>query len=190
MTETERYRYLVDARNFHYENFNKWMTFFYVAIGAIFLGYYSDGINKITNGRLLLNILGIITSLFFYWSGKGYYYWETNWIMKIHDYERQFSDKDKIYGSFANKKVNNDYYKITSGANISTSKISLSFAFCISTVWVYLLISDVHKYFWKYQNLYYQVFFLAFSVLVVKLLGIIPKLFLTSNMAVLKDLKI
>ena len=35
----ERYKILVEARNFHYDNFNKWMTYFYVAIGAVFIGY-------------------------------------------------------------------------------------------------------------------------------------------------------
>lgn len=32
------YEQLIKARNFHYENFNKWMTYFYVMIGALFLG--------------------------------------------------------------------------------------------------------------------------------------------------------
>jgi len=29
--EQTRYNLVVNARNFHYENFNKWMTYYYVA---------------------------------------------------------------------------------------------------------------------------------------------------------------
>ena len=41
LTPKERYEFLINARNFHYDNFNKWMTYFYVAIGALFVGYYT-----------------------------------------------------------------------------------------------------------------------------------------------------
>lgn len=40
----EAYKIAIHARNFHYENFNKWMNFFYVAVGAIFLAYFKGGI--------------------------------------------------------------------------------------------------------------------------------------------------
>ena len=37
----ERYELLIRARNFHYENYNKWMTYFYVAISALFVSYFT-----------------------------------------------------------------------------------------------------------------------------------------------------
>ena len=39
--EQTRYNLIVNARNFHYENFNKWMSYYYVAVAAIFVGFYS-----------------------------------------------------------------------------------------------------------------------------------------------------
>ena len=33
-----RYELIIKARNFHYENFNKWMTYFYLMISALVLG--------------------------------------------------------------------------------------------------------------------------------------------------------
>ena len=41
LSPLQRYDYLIKARNFHYDNYNKWMTYFYVAIGALFVGYYT-----------------------------------------------------------------------------------------------------------------------------------------------------
>ncbi|MCD7972435.1 MAG: hypothetical protein LUG18_07175 [Candidatus Azobacteroides sp.] len=41
----ERCKLVINARNFHYDNFSKWMTYFYVATGALFIGYYSIGEN-------------------------------------------------------------------------------------------------------------------------------------------------
>ncbi len=187
---SDRYERLITARNFHYENFNKWLTFFYVAIGSVFLGYYSDGIKTVPHGQLLLNILGLIISLMLHWSAKGYYYWEINWIMLIHDHEKQFTPDDKVYGCFANKSANNDYFTITKGANISTSKISLVFSFIIASIWAYLLINEVLSKSLHMTALYYQPFFILLSFLLVICSGIIPMLFLKSNMNNLTDLKL
>jgi hypothetical protein len=32
MKEFDTYNYTVQARNFHYDNFSKWMTYYYVAV--------------------------------------------------------------------------------------------------------------------------------------------------------------
>ena len=68
--EENRYKLLINARNFQYDNFNKWMTFFYVAIGALFVGYY----NILTkNGdyffqEIIIIIVGLAISIFWHWS--------------------------------------------------------------------------------------------------------------------------
>ena len=87
----EKYKLLINARNFHYDNFNKWMTYYYVAIGALFVGYYTllSG-NKIDDfGEYSLMILGLIISLFWYWSCKGYYFWNINFISLVNNYEKE-----------------------------------------------------------------------------------------------------
>lgn len=83
--EENRYKLLINARNFQYDNFNKWMTFFYVAIGALFVGYY----NILTkNGdyffqEIIIIIVGLAISIFWHWSCKGYYYWIAQFIKLI-----------------------------------------------------------------------------------------------------------
>ncbi|WP_339904234.1 hypothetical protein [uncultured Cyclobacterium sp.] len=47
----ERYKLLISARDFHYENFNKWLTYFYVANAAIFVGYIQLLISKETGNN-------------------------------------------------------------------------------------------------------------------------------------------
>lgn len=144
MNKQEKYKLLINARNFHYDNFNKWMTYYYVAIGALFVGYYTllSG-NKIDNfGEYSLMILGFIVSLFWYWSCKGYYFWNINFISLVNHYEKEileFEEKERVYFVFANKKTQNNYLSPISGANISTSKVTILFAFTVSVMWGILL---------------------------------------------------
>ena len=80
----DQYQLLINARNFHYDNFNKWMTFFYVAVGAIFVGYYSI-IEKteLDFEKIIILSIGLLVSIFWHWSCKGCYYWITNFIQLI-----------------------------------------------------------------------------------------------------------
>jgi len=38
----ETYKLAINARKNIYDNFNKWMTYYYVAVGATFIAYYSN----------------------------------------------------------------------------------------------------------------------------------------------------
>ncbi len=149
LTRKERYEYLINARNFHYDNFNKWMTYFYVAIGALFVGYYTIASNeKMDTEKLILITLGYITSLFWYWSSKGYYFWNINFITLVNDCEKntlKLKKKKRVYSVFANKKTQNNYLNPISGANISTSKIAILFSFIISIVWSILLLEKLKE---------------------------------------------
>jgi len=148
MTLEDRYKTLIEARNFHYDNFSKWMTYFYVAIGALFVGYCTiiSSDKSLPKVEYLLSILGFTVSLLWYWSAKGYYYWNINFITLVNYYEEtllKFDEKERVYFVFANKKTQNNYLNPLTGANISTSKIAILFAFIISTVWGYILISKL-----------------------------------------------
>tara|TARA_A100000171_G_C2137837_1_gene151850 strand:+ start:2806 stop:3468 length:663 start_codon:yes stop_codon:yes gene_type:complete len=148
----ERYKMIVAARNFHYENFNKWMTYFYVATGAIFVGYITLITNSATkdlhNIQTAVLVLGYISGLVLYWSSKGYYFWNINFIMLVNHYEKDLLKWDSdtsIYSVLANKKVQNNYWSPVSGANISTSKIAILFAFLISIGWCTTLLFSVEE---------------------------------------------
>ena len=139
-----RYEMLVKARNFHYENFNKWMTYFYIMIGALFVGV-SYIISKSAKTYLIdyqheliaIGLIGFTVSLFWYWANKGYYYWNINFITLVNHYEKnilKFKEEERIYFVFANKS-NGNYLAPLQGANISTSKISIVLSFLITCFW-------------------------------------------------------
>ncbi|NLL27852.1 MAG: hypothetical protein GX259_03575 [Bacteroidales bacterium] len=194
----EKYKLLINARNFHYDNFNKWMTYYYVAIGALFVGYYTllSG-NKIDDfGEYSLMILGLIISLFWYWSCKGYYFWNINFISLVNNYEKEileFEEKERVYFVFANKKTQNNYLSPISGANISTSKVTILFAFTVSIMWGILLIFKVFEQVDCLKDCNWLRILLSFcaSILtVITLSSIIPKNFLKSKIDHFPDLQL
>lgn len=143
--EERQYQRLIEARNFHYENFNKWSLYFYAIIAALFAGYYSlrgqnEPIDEIIKWSIL--ILGYIVSMCCYLSGKGYYYWEINWIKLIMHYEKQvwpLKKEESVYSIFANEKALNHYWNLVGGANISSSKLSLVVSFAITYTWAAMI---------------------------------------------------
>ena len=193
LTPKERYDYLINARNFHYDNFNKWMTYFYVAIGVLFVGYYTISTEENMDiEKISLLILGYITSLFWYWSSKGYYFWNINFITLVNDCEKNtlnIKKKNKrVYSVFANKKTQNNYLNPISGANISTSKIAILFAFIVSVVWSILLIQKLNEY--NYANLNFCLILLISISSTLMLSYFIPKYLLQSKIDHFPDLKI
>ena len=189
----ERYKFLINARNFHYENFNKWTTYFYVAIGALFVGYYTliAQENEYLTETIALLVLGYITSLFWYWSTKGYYYWNINFITLVNDCEKELLElkpKERVYFVFANKKNENNYWSPIRGANISTSKIAILFSFIVTLVWNFLLFEKLNSL-WEY-NLNSCVIFIC-SILLTSLISYsIPQSLLKSKIDHFPDLEI
>lgn len=136
----ELYKLAIAARNFHYDNFNKWMNFFYVAVGAILISYFSSK-GDIEKFRPLLALLGLVISFYGYLSCKGYYYWIHNWIWQVSRIEGRLDKSDILYKSFSEEVIkNNDkILKINSSANISTSKMSLLFFLTICYTFAFIL---------------------------------------------------
>lgn len=153
MTDDQKYQYekLIAARNFHYENLNKWLSFFYVAMGAIFAGYCTIS-NKGENIGLEILIIGVLylVSICAYLSCKGYCYWENNWIMLLHDFEKHYiaSEPDRnvrIYSVFANIDKLHAPYNPIGGANVSTTKVSLFLTLSIAILSGAILIYCITK---------------------------------------------
>jgi hypothetical protein len=95
----EAYKIAIQGRNFHYEQFNKWMSFFYVAIGAIFYAYFNTKIEG--NVRTFLAMFGLIVSFLGYLSCKGYYLYINNWISQIIRFENLIEEKYRVYSPFS-----------------------------------------------------------------------------------------
>ncbi len=180
----ERYKLLVAARNFHYDNFNKWLTYFYVANAAIFVGYIQlmgkskeEFMFDPDRSSLAILLLGWFAGLLLHWSSKGYYYWNINFIMLVNHYEKnifKWNPKERIYSAMADKSIQNDFLNPISGANYSTSKIAILFSFIIAVAWGTLTL-DSHVICHILPNssvIWRLVVSLAFSVFVVIILGL------------------
>jgi hypothetical protein len=195
----DKYEILIKARNFHYENFNKWMSYFYVMIGSIFIALYyviSKGENYMTNFKtelIFICLIGFIVGVFWYWANKGYYYWNINFITLVNHYEKNllnFKEEERIYFVFANKENQNNYLNPLKGANISTSKISILLSYIITFFWgalaTFLIIKDCVNC----LTLIYVICFII-PIFVISLLSIIiAKNFLFSYHNHFPDLKI
>lgn len=187
-TEKDRYEYLIRARNFHYDNFNKWTTYFYIAIGALFVGYCTllNSENEASLPIKMVLILGYFTSLLWYWSSKGYYYWNINFITLVNDCEEKdlgLKKDERVYFTFANKNTQNNYFKPTSGANISTSKIAILFAFVVAIFWGILIVQEFFE-----LNIIWTMIIPTVSTILLS--GILPRIFLKSKIDHFPDLKI
>lgn len=134
--QEKQYEKLIKARNFHYENLNRWLITFYAIIGALFVAlYHIHGSHPLM--ELCVAIVGYVVSIAALLSGKGYYYWETNWMILIHHFEKVnlAHKEDRVYSVFANKHANNCICNPIAGANISTSKVALAITTFIVVLW-------------------------------------------------------
>lgn len=146
----KQYERLITARNFHYENLNKWLTFFYVAIGAIFAGFctlYKDGA---PNPKLVILVMAVLylVSICAFLSCKGYYYWENHWIILLQDFERKYfvsQEHLRVYSVFADKEKLHNPCNPIKGANVSTTKVSLFLTIMIAIISGAILIYCITK---------------------------------------------
>ncbi len=149
MTPTEKmqkqYDRLIAARNYHYDNLNKWLMSFYAIIAALFVALYHLHDPKLSNlhMELCITIVGYIVSIGALLSGKGYYYWEYVWIEKLYRFEKEvLKDKNKdmqVYSALANKNKHDNPYCPIDSANISTTKTALLITTCIIVAWGFLI---------------------------------------------------
>ncbi len=143
-TVDDQYQLLINARNLHYDNLNKWLMSFYVIIGALFVAMQAIHIGDHPHRyfELGIAIAGYIVSIAAFLSCKGYYYWETNWIMLVHDYEERKIARleDRTYGVFGNMEANKSLWNPIMGANVSTTKVALAMTSIITVLWGAIII--------------------------------------------------
>ena len=133
-SKDKQYQRLIDARNYHYDNLNKWLMTFYVILGALFVAFYKM---YPSNMAIIVAVLGYVVSVGALLSCKGYFYWEVDWIMLIHHFEKvNFKKKDdRVYSVFGNVKTNNSFCCPITGASVSTTKVALAITTIVAVVW-------------------------------------------------------
>lgn len=102
------YEKAIDARNFHYQNYNTWVNYYSIFVGALFIGYYSIIDEKcVLNSNnliiVLIVLLGLIASICWHLTVKGHYEWMLSYIQIIHEYEEKLSKLSK-------KEIKQSYY--------------------------------------------------------------------------------
>lgn len=139
----EQYKIAIDARDKLNDNYHKWMTYYYVANAAILVAVTSLYQKDDSNGALLmLPLIGLLTSMLWNLSCKGYYYWSISWIQIIIRYERLILGddvKNGVYSIFSSNVVhdNHSFLKPNTSANISTPKLTLIFSYFTILLWAF-----------------------------------------------------
>lgn len=145
-----KYELAIDARNKMNDDFHKWMTFYYLANAAVVVAIttlYAKCVNSVVSA-LFLAIVGIIISVFWNLSCKGYYYWSSNWIKLIKKFEEDYFGEKAVYGVFMNEvhEQNNSLICLTKGYNVSTPKLTMIFSFLSIVSWIafasYIIFSE------------------------------------------------
>jgi len=167
------YARAVEARNFHYDNFTKWQTFFYVAVGSVLVAYYKLVFDSSCSCcqepsetplrdifKTMLPALGYIFSLIWLCSSKGYTYWWNAYMEKLKAVERIYIDMIPNLSDEKEKEKKKDlsvYSSLelclcdgllnpTKGANFSTSKLANALAFISTWAWGILLLSSFSNF--------------------------------------------
>lgn len=150
ITARREYEYIINARNFHYKEFNNWSRYFGLIIGALFAAYYSIGGKP--GLHILVAIIGFLVSMCWYWSNKGYTYWWSHWSNFLQEAEKNreggIPESDGVYTSFSYKSEGlwsnfKRYICPFKGANISTSKVVLLMSFSVACAWGVVLCKDI-----------------------------------------------
>ena len=152
----------IEARNFHYENFTKWQTFFYVAVGSVLVAYCAllTGRQDIAaeNTEIycvllkLLPIIGYVFSLIWLCSSRGYTLWWNSYMSLVKHFEQKHilkkkdedeSDMTLAVFNVADKQSfsRESYVDLTSGANFSTSRLSNAMALVSTLAWSWVCVS-------------------------------------------------
>ena len=147
MTKDEKiqkqYDRLIAARNYHYDNLNKWLMSFYVIIGALFVAFYtlySKGAK--TDIEITVAVVGYVVSLSAWLSGKGYGYWENKWMEKIHNFEKnvlKYKKDMQVYTNEDDEDKHDCRYNPTKGANVSTTKVAIFMTGIVTIAWGFLI---------------------------------------------------
>ena len=149
----ECYERAIKAREHHYNNFNYWMNFYAIIIGALFVGYYTIKEDELL--KTIITLIGFATTLAWLQSFRGYYHWIKQWINVVMFHEDNFIktkkagesnnqnglkiDELRVYTLYYEDKENHLCCPLKS-QNISTQKMTLRLIFVLLLSWLALLI--------------------------------------------------
>lgn len=143
----KNYKRAIKARERHYSDFNYWMNFYAIIIGALFVGYYTIKEDELL--KIIVTLIGFATTLAWLQSFRGYYHWIKQWMNVVMFHEEQYI---KSTGHNENEKESNRVYSLyfesdeensrcpLKTRNISTQKMTLRLIFVLLLSWLILLV--------------------------------------------------
>jgi cell division protein FtsW (lipid II flippase) len=152
----KKYKIAIEARDKLNDNYHKWMTFYYVANGAVLVAITTlsskQGLDK---GIFILSLIGVLICMIWNLSCKGYYYWSNSWIDLIIELEKKvFGNDDLVYGAFSKKVAEEEkptWYPLEPN-NISTPKLTLIFSLISLLSWTIYSIYSFNIQFQEYSS--------------------------------------
>lgn len=148
MTEGQRCQYqaIIQARNFHYEQFTRWSGYFNVIIGVLFIGYCFIVQTPAANtadcrvlGWVVLGI-GYIASVANYLSVNGYVYRWNRWNSLLKNFEKKAcTEEETVYNVSAEKPESDKSCRLLKGRDISPEKVTIALAGIMILGWSILI---------------------------------------------------
>lgn len=140
------YRIAIEERARHQQNYNHWMNMYAIFNGALFVSFTS---NENCYFKILVSLLGVLTSTLWVLSVSGYYDWIISWIKVVSFYESKLRIKEEnikkkvfIYRLFAKTKKKFPF---------STQKCTKVFTISVLIGWCLLSICCLVRVFTKLE---------------------------------------
>jgi cell division protein FtsW (lipid II flippase) len=176
----KQYKIAIDARDKLNENYHKWMTFYYVANGAILVAITTLSSKQVLDkGIFILSLIGVLICMIWNLSCKGYYYWSHSWINLIIELEKKvFINEDLVYGAFSKKIADDEkpsWYPMEPN-NISPPKLTLIFSFISFLSWTVYSIYSYNIQFQEYSILIKTIISILICLTIIACYIGIPKL--------------
>lgn len=142
------YEKAIEGRNFHYHNYNTWANYYSIFTGALFVGFYQVNNASTENAffKILIILVGLITSICWNLTVKGHYHWMLSWINVVQGYEKELANLSKkneekeYYVYYVYKNTGKNFLH----KNISSQKLTSKFTFFISIAWAFLLSKTIY----------------------------------------------
>lgn len=176
----KQYRIAIDARDKLNDNYHKWMTFYYVANGAVLVAITTLSSKQVLDkGIFILSLIGVLICMAWNLSCKGYYYWSNSWINLIIDLEKKtFIGEDLVYGAFSKKIADEEkpsWYPLEPN-NISTPKLTLLFSIISFVSWTIFSIYSFNIEFQEYSNLHKTIASILIFLAIILSYILLPKI--------------
>ena len=137
------YEKAVEGRNFHYRQYVTFVNQYSIFTGALFVAFYTL-LGKHFYFALFVAVLGLVTSVLWLCSVKGFYIWNQSWINIVKFYEERLNKDRKVPDScFVYGLFHEDTEKsciLTRAKRYSTQKLTMLFVYVVLLSWIMTIV--------------------------------------------------